>query len=429
MADLADVRRIAVIGSGIMGTGIASIALLGGYERVVLSDIDSSALMKSRDSIELVVRALEDEDRFKEYVSSHPFLSNLSSVNFAELKANRKAVGVIAEGCTAAEIVDRLVCEVDLQRAVSDVDFVIEAVPEILGVKQEVFRKLSEFTPAHTVCASNTSTLPVSKIGLLSKRPGKVIGMHHHGFMQIFNTLVEIMGSDKTDEESLELGKAVGESFPSVRGQRLVVRLEKEAEGFIANRIAAPAGIYSRWLQDQAMEQGITFEQLQAAGNDLRTLDYVGLDTALNATISYQENLSSDFAPSKALVELVKQGRLGRKTGRGVYEWDESGNAIIKETQVEEKALAFLKENTDPEIRLASRLNEACRLLEMGVVKGCGVINEVERIGESHEGIFVLGSDKYKEWAEKLEAVAEKIGKPYLKPCEMMRSGRFKDYP
>jgi len=429
MADLSDVRRIAVIGSGIMGTGIASISLLGGYERVVLSDIDSSALMKSRDSIELVIKALETEDRFKEYISSHPFLNHLSSVNFAKLKANRKAVGVIAEGCTAGEIMDRLVCEVDLQKAVSDVDFVIEAVPEILGIKQEVFRKLSEFTPSHTVCASNTSTLPVSKIGQLSKRPEKVIGMHHHGFMQVFNTLVEIMGSHKTAEESLELGKAVGESFPSVRGERLVVRLEKEAEGFIANRIAAPAGIYSTWFLDQAVEQGITFEQLHAAGYDLRVLDYVGLDTALNATISYQENLSSDFAPSKALAELVKQGRLGRKTGGGIYDWDESGNAIIKETQVEEKTLNFLRENADPELGLASRMNEACRLLEMGVVKGYEIINEVERIGESHEGIFVLGFEKYKEWAEKLEAVAEKIGKSYLKPCELMRSGRFKDYP
>ncbi len=430
MTELSDVRKIAVIGSGIMGTGIASISLLGGYERVVLSDIDSSALMKSRDSIESVIKALETEDRFKEYISSHPFLNRLSSVDFAELKANRKAVGVIAEGCTAGEIMDRLVCEVDLQRAVSDVDFVIEAVPEILGIKQEVFRKLSEFAPSHTVCASNTSTLPVSKIGQLSKRPENVIGMHHHGFMQVFNTLVEIMGSDKTAEESLELGKAVGESFPSVRGKRLVVRLEKEAAGFIANRIAAPASIYSTWFLNQATEQGITFEQLHAAGRDMRALDYVGLDTALNGSISYQENLSSDFGPSKALVELVKQGRLGRKTGRGVYDWDESGNAIIKETQVEEKTLNFLMENVaDPEIMLASRMNEACRLLEMGVVKGCEVINEVERIGESHEGIFVLGFEKYKEWAEKLEAVAEKIGKPYLKPCEMMRSGRFKDYP
>jgi len=429
MADLRDVRKIAVVGSGIMGTGIASASLLGGYERVVLCDIDSGALKKSRDSIEQVIKALETGDKFKEYVSSNPYLTHLSDVDFAELKTNRKKVGVMVEGGTADEVMSHLVCEQDLQKAVSDVDFVIEAVSEKLDLKQEVFRKLSEFTPSHTVCASNTSTLPVSKIGKLSKRPENVIGMHFHGFTQAFNRLVEIMGGEKTARKSLEIGKAVGQSLPSVSGERLVVVLDKEAEGFIANRIAAPASIYSTWFLDKAVEQGITFEQLHAAGRDMRPVDYVGLDTALNATISYQENLSSDFGPSKTLVELVKQGKLGRKTGQGMYEWDESGHAIIKETKVEETTLNFLKEYADPELILATRLNEACRLLELGVVKGCGVITEVERIGENHEGIFVLGSDKYREWADKLEATAEKIGKPYLKPCEMMRSGKFKDYP
>ena len=428
MADLGDVRKIAVVGSGIMGTGICSACLLGGYE-VVLCDIDSTALKNSRDSIESVLKALETEDGFRAYVSSNPFLGHFSSVDFAELKANRKKVGVMAEGCTADEIMGHLVCEVDLQKAVSNVDIVIEAVSEKLDLKQEVFRQLSEFTLSHTVCASNTSTLPVSKIGKLSRRPENVIGMHFHGFTQTFNRLVEIMGGEKTARKSLETGKAVGQSLPSVGGERLVVVLDKEAEGFIANRIAAPAGIYSTWMMDKAREEGITFEQLHAAGRDMRGVDYVGLDTALNGAISFHENLSSDFSPSKTLVELVKQGKLGRKTGQGMYEWDESGNAIIKESRVEEKTLHFLKEYADLELVMAARLNEACRLLEMGVVKGCGVITEVERIGEGHEGIFVLGSDKYKEWAEKLEAVAEKICKPYLKPCEMMRSGRFKDYP
>lgn len=433
MTDISNIRRIAVVGSGIMGTGIASVALLGGYERVVLNDIDSNALMKSQDSIESVIKALESEDKFKEYISSRPFLRNLNGtdfmeLNFKELKANRKAVGVIADGCTAGEIMDRLVCEADFQRAVSDVDFVIEAVPEILRVKQEIFGKLSEFTASHTVYASNTGSLPVSKIGRLSKRPGKVIGMHHEGFTPVFNTLIEIMGSNKTAKESLELGKAVGESFPSVSGKRLVVCLEKEAAGFIAFRISLPAKYLEIILLDKAREQGITFEQLYAAGYDMRRLDYAGLDTILNGLTSNQENISPDFAPPKFLTELVKQGKLGRKTGRGIYEWDESGNVIIKETQVEEKALNLMKEYTDPELMLAARMNEACRLLELGAVKGYEVINEVERISESHEGIFVLGWDKYKEWAEKLERLAEKIGKPYFKPCEMMRSGRFKDY-
>jgi len=144
MADLRDVRKITVVGSGIMGTGIASIALLGGYEKVVLNDIDSNALTKGRNSIELVIKALENEDRFKEYVSSHPFLTHLSNVDFAELKTNRKKVGVMVEGGTADEVMSHLVCEQDLQKAVSDVDFVIEAISEKLDLKQELFRKLGE---------------------------------------------------------------------------------------------------------------------------------------------------------------------------------------------------------------------------------------------------------------------------------------------
>ena len=74
-------------------------------------------------------------------------------------------------------------------------------------------------------------------------------------------------------------------------------------------------------------------------------------------------------------------------------------------------------------------MNEACRLLEMGAVKGYEVINQVERIGERHEGIFEIGFDKHRKWSEKLEAVAEKIGKSYLMPCDMMKTGKYKDYP
>ena len=401
-------------------------------KEVVINDINQNALTKSRNSIESVLKALESEEKFKEYVTYNPFLRNLNNIDFSELdfvklKANRKAVGVMADGCTPDEIMDRLVCETDLKKAVSKADFVIEAVPEILSIKQDIFRKLSEFTPSDTVCASNTGSMLISKIGQFSSRPDKVIGMHHEGFTPVFNSLIEIMGSDQTSDDSLKLGKAIGESFPSVSGKRLVVRLEKEAAGFIAFRITLPVKHLEIVLLDIAREEGISAEQLLVAGFDMRRLDYVGLDTILNGTISNQENISADFTPPRILVELVEQGKLGRKTGQGIYVWNEFGNVDLKETRVEEKTQKFIKDNVDPEIMLAARMNEACRLLELGVVKGYEVINEVERISESHEGIFVLGWDKYKVWAQKLETVAEKIGKPYFKPCEMMRTGRFKE--
>ncbi len=139
--------------------------------------------------------------------------------------------------------------------------------------------------------------------------------------------------------------------------------------------------------------------------------------------------LSLDFNPAKIIEQSVKDGRLGRKTGRGLYEWDKSGRIIIKEVQVEEKTRKFLEDNIDPELGLATRMNEGCRLLEMGVVKGYELINKVDLIGNGREGPFVQGINKYMEWSDKLETMAEKLNKHYLKPCDMMKSGRFKNYP
>lgn len=429
MKDTGDVRSIAVIGSGILGSGITQAFLMGGYENVVLCDISEEALEKSRETIETVIRALESEEKFKAYVTTHPFLGHFGGVDFAELQADRKRVGLIADGISADEILSHLVCKVNLEEAVSHADFVMEVVTERLDIKQEIFRQVGEFAPSHAVCASNTSTLPISKIYQHSHRPENAIGMHFHGFSQAFDRLIEIMGGPKTADESLAIGERVGQSLPSVAGERLVVRLEKEAAGFIANRIAAPAGIYSTWLMDKALEEGITLEQLHAGGIDMRVADFVGLDTAVNAMLSYREHVSPDFAPNKAIVELVSQGRLGKKSGQGFYTWDETGNPVIKQIPVEEKTQRFLSENREPEIIGATRLNEACRLLEMGVVKGCGMITELERIGEGHPGIFENGSEKYQEWTEILAVAAEKTGKSYLKPCEMMKTGKFRDYP
>ena len=429
MADLKEVKKVAVIGSGIMGSGIAQAFLLGGYETVVLSDINDDALEKSKESIEIVLKALEDEDKFKEYVTTHPFLGHFQNIDFKKLKADHKRVGLIADGLTAQKIMGRLVCETDLAKAVSDVDFVLEAVSERLDIKQAVFQQLGELTPPHTVCASNTSTLPVTEIARLSKRPENAIGMHFHGFTQAFNRLIEIMGGEKTSDAAQSIGQQVGESLPSVGGERLVIRLEKEAAGFIANRIAAPLQIYSTWLLDQAREQGISLEQLHAAGYDLRMGDFIGLDTVVNATKSYHDHISSDFESAQLITELFNEGKLGAKSGQGIFKWDDTGNPIIKDIQLGDKTLKFMRDNTDAELGLAMRMNEACRLLEMGVVKSYGVITELERIGEGHEGIFELGIDKHTEWSEKLDAVAEKIGKSYIRPCEMMRSGKYKDYP
>ena len=423
-----NIRKVAVIGSGIMGTAITQPVLLGGRVKVTLCDIDAGALKKSRQTIEKVIRALENRDRFFEHISAEHSLERFSELDFARTVRDRKLVGRIADGATADEILKNLELETDLEAAVSQADIVIEALPERLDLKQEVFKNLSELAPPHTICASNTSTLPVSKIAQYSKRPENAIGMHFHGFDQAFERLIEIMGSHETAAESLEIAKRFGESLPSIGGDRFVVRLEKESEGFIANRLYAPGRIYRTWFLDRAAEEGITFEQLHAGGFDMRWSDSIGLDTVVNAAHSYRDHVSADFAPPKMIVALVREGKLGRKTGQGIYTWDETGRPIIKETHAEEKTRRFFEKHQDIELEQATRLNEACRMLQKGVVKRYEVITQVEKTGEGREGIFEIGFNKYREWAEKLDAFADRIGKPYLKPCETMSTGNFVDY-
>jgi len=156
-------------------------------------------------------------------------------------------------------------------------------------------------------------------------------------------------------------------------------------------------------------------------------LDIVGLDTIYNTWKYLDENLSPDFAPGKVITDLVKKGDLGNKTGKGFFEWN--GNTpIIKNVPVDDKTKEFLTVNRDKNLAMAIRMNEGCRLIEEGVIKGYKIIDKVDNIETRRQITFVLGMEKYKEWSNILEYFAQKLERPYLKPCDMMKSGRFKDY-
>ncbi|MHA1727520.1 MAG: 3-hydroxyacyl-CoA dehydrogenase family protein [Promethearchaeota archaeon] len=429
ISNISDIKNIAIIGSGIMGTQIALVALLSGYKKVILNDVNNSFLEKARNSIKRGIQSLETEEKFKSSISANPaMIARLKNSGFSKIKGNIKFVGIIANHFTSDEIMDRLVCKVDLQQAVSDVDFVIEAVPENFKLKQEVFKQLGEFSPSHAVIASNTSTMSITKLGESSGRPENVIGMHFHGTVPIFNRLIEVTGGNKTTEATLRLGCLVGENFPSLEGERFILRLEKETPGFVANRLTLARAIHLNWILDTAIEQGITLDQLVAGGLRLIGLDIVGLDTIYNTWKYLEENLSPDFAPGKVITQLLESGNLGKKTGKGIYEWNENG-PIIKDISVDDKTKEFLSVNRNKNLAMAIRMNEACRLLEEGVIKGYETINKVDKIGDNRQETFVLGLEKYKEWSEILEKFAQKMGKPYLKPCDMMKSGRFKEFP
>jgi len=403
MVDISDIKNITVVGAGVMGKPIAQVALMAGFEKVVLNDINMKILEKAAYEIE------NGESTTLDIFAEGCSLKEL------------EAKGQLGEGLTCKMLMNRLHKEVDLEKAVVDADFVIEGVPEVMEIKQEVFKKLGKFVPAHTILATNTSTMSISKMGEASGKPEKVIGMHFFGF-PLRSRLIEITKGNKTSDEAMDIGAAVGQMLPCTEGERLIARLKKETPGFIANRVNAPGFIYVSWTIDQPTSKGIPYEQIDADVSEIMLLgpcglaDYIGLDTVYNAMKYFEETLSPDFAPGKTLTKLVQEKHLGRKTGKGFYDWSEGWPQINKS-----KKAGLL----DPDILLALQLNEGCRLLEQGVVSGYKIIDDVNLAGYLNPGPFLPGQKNYERWSKLLEDFAEKSGKNYVKPCKLMKSGGF----
>ncbi|MFX1589789.1 MAG: 3-hydroxyacyl-CoA dehydrogenase family protein, partial [Promethearchaeota archaeon] len=185
--------------------------------------------------------------------------------------------------------------------------------------------------------------------------------------------------------------------------------------------------LYLSWVFDQAAEKGIPWSQIDADAAGLMPMgpaelaDYVGIDTMYHVGNYYAETLSPDFKPGKVITKMVEENKLGRKTGQGFYNWKENLNPkgypkIDKST----KAGLF-----SPEYSMAIMLNEGCRLLEEGVVSGYKIIDDANMAGMNTPGPFGAGKNQYEKWAKMLEELADKTGKEYLMPCELMKSGDF----
>ena len=396
MQNISDIKNIAIIGTGIQGHAIAQVALMAGFSRVILNDL----------SMELIDKAV---DR----IVNDP----LTGLEVLEKE------GQLDDNLTSEILVKRLVKEVSLQNAVKNADFVIEAVPEVMNVKKEVFRKLDQYCPKHTIFATNTSTMSITEIGNASGRPEKVIGMHF--FDPLENKLIEITKGEKTSEDTLKIASQVGHKLPSLEGKRLLIELQKESPGFIANRIMSSAEIYINWLTEQAIAKNIPFEQLDADVCDLMPrgifylIDMIGIDTVFNVMKYFEETLSPDFAPHELFAKLISENNLGQKTGKGFYDW----------SQEEEPSIDISKKAglVDIELLIAIQLNEGCRLLEEGCVSNYRIIDKAISTGYRSPGPFAMGKKNYKQLIVKLDEFAELTGKKYLKPCKLMRSGGFLD--
>jgi 3-hydroxybutyryl-CoA dehydrogenase len=283
-----EVRTVAVIGAGIMGRGIAHAAALGGY-RTILEDLLPNVLRKA----ETEIRANLDK-----------------AVELGKVDAN-----------DANAAFSRVEYAGSVDQAARDADLVIEAVPEELESKVEIFTMLDKICRPITILASNTSSLSVTEIASVTYRAKKCVGMHFFNPVHKMK-LLEIVRALETDDETLAAVVAVGKRM----GKEVVVI--KEAPGFITSRINAMIGNEAFYMLQEGIASAEDIDKALKLGlnhpmGPFELIDLVGLDTRLHILEYLHKSLGEKFRPCPLLVQYVKAGRLGRKSGRGVFEYPE----------------------------------------------------------------------------------------------------------
>jgi 3-hydroxybutyryl-CoA dehydrogenase len=285
------VESIAVIGAGIMGRGIAQVAALGGY-RTILEDILPDALRKA-----------ESDSRI-------------------QLDKAIELGKVSPEDANAA--LARLEYAGSVEAAARQADLVIEAVSERIESKIEIFTLLDKVCRPETILASNTSSLSITEIAGVTRRPSKCIGMHFFNPVPKMK-LLEIVRSLETDEDTVAAAAEVGRRM----GKEVVVI--REAPGFITTRINAMIGNEAFYMLQEGVASAADIDKAIKLGlnhpmGPFEMVDLVGLDTRLHILEYLQQALGDKYRPAPLLVQYVKAGRLGRKSGRGVYDYPQAAS-------------------------------------------------------------------------------------------------------
>ncbi|MEC8978822.1 MAG: 3-hydroxyacyl-CoA dehydrogenase family protein [Candidatus Thermoplasmatota archaeon] len=284
-----DIRTVAVIGAGTMGAGIAQVCAQTGW-KTNLFDAFPEGLERGMKTID----AFWDKGIAR---------GKTTPEQKAEWSANISAFS-------------------DMKAAVKDADMVIEAVPENLDIKARVFHVLAVETKEECILATNTSSLSISDIADASGRPDKVIGMHFFNPVPIMK-LLELVRHDRTSEETIAIAQSAGQAMnkttilvndvPGFATSRLGVVLGNEAIRMLSDGVASAADI------DKAMVLGYRHPM-----GPLELTDLVGLDVRRDILLNLQESFDDDsYAPHPLLEKLVAAGELGKKTGRGIYDWSD----------------------------------------------------------------------------------------------------------
>jgi 3-hydroxybutyryl-CoA dehydrogenase len=279
--------KLTVVGSGVMGRGIAYVGALGGFQ-VCLTDVSQENLDKAK----LYMETEMTKSAERGFITSEQAVSALQKIQYTT----------------------------SLELAAGDADVVIEAVFELMELKVEVFQKLDKICPEHTILATNTSTMSPTEVAAQTSRPEKCIAMHFFNpvhKMKLIEIIKGLETSDETVAKAKEIGRKLGKEtvevneFPGFVTSRMNCLIGNEAMNLLMEGVASAEDI------DKAMKLGLNHPM-----GPLELADLVGLDTRLRNMEYLYKTLGEKYRPCPLLIKYVKAGRLGRKSGQGFYNYE-----------------------------------------------------------------------------------------------------------
>ncbi|MFW9906851.1 MAG: 3-hydroxyacyl-CoA dehydrogenase NAD-binding domain-containing protein [Candidatus Thorarchaeota archaeon] len=372
-------KKVSVIGAGHMGHGIAEVALLSDYF-VSLYDIDEEAILKGKSLIDWSL---------KKFVAKS---------QITEEKYNK--------------LINNLEITTNFKKAAKNSILCIEAVPEKLKLKKEVFRKLDKFSPETAILASNTSTMSITEIGNVTQRPDKVVGLHFPP-PPVLAKVIEIVRGDETSDNTIDFALDFAEKA------RKEAIISKDSPGFICNRIMAPSMLLIQLMLDR---KEYSPAKVDAAALNMgmimgpyELLDYIGLDILYDSSKYFAERLSENYSPVPTISRLVRENKLGRKTGEGIYKWRSGGRRpIIDRSDPADFDVMDL---------MRVQINEATKVLDEGVA----TIHDIDHGMKLHYhnpwGPFELVKQMdLDELTLFLDKLADKYGKEVFRAHEWIRN-------
>jgi enoyl-CoA hydratase/3-hydroxyacyl-CoA dehydrogenase len=387
MMNVGMIKKVAVIGAGAMGHGIAQTCAISGFETTikdVKQEFIDNGLLKIKKSLDYLVE--------KNKLTSD----------------ERKDI-----------IKNRLHGTLSMRNAVSDAQLIIEAVPEKLDLKKSVFEEVSGIVPEDTILVTNTSTMRISNIAEAVGNPGRFAGLHFFNPV-VKMKLVEIVRGEKTDPTCI---KTLNEFVTRIN--KVPVTVLKDSPGFIVNRINAP----NQALLNAILDEGqITPDEIDTIMKSMglpmgpfELADFVGLDVFCHTMDYYAETLCPEYAPGKVVSRLVAEGKLGMKSGQGIYRWDsESAQINLSNPSKEITPMEFL----------AVQLNEAVKVYKEGIAESAPQIDQAVVHGmRALAGPFALCAGIIPEQvAGPLKKLQQRYRLDILSPEPEIVNGTFKQF-